>query len=312
VDKRIRSAAGGGWLLPVACSCAVHTATLLLLACLTFSGGQAASMLLRVAFSDRTDDETLLVDFSLVQFDDSALDAWDNESDSSEWLFEASSELEPTEPQLDRIAESLLASAAAPDSLVSSTQLAVAQLHPVGGGRGRPRGDREQAFFGIQIVGERFVFVVDSSTSMQGRRWESACGELLRSLKELGPGQQFYLVCFDKLTKPYRGETPRYLRSTQQQLRQVRSWLRQLDLGPNTLPRGAMELALAMEPDAIFLLSDGEFRDDTLEWLRLVNGYLDSGQRVIPIHTVSLLSHEGRWTLQTIAAENQGTFVAID
>jgi hypothetical protein len=312
MGRRIRPTVEGGWLLPVACSCAAHTAAFLLLACLTLAGGQASTQLLRIAWSDRPDDHSLLVDFSLLTPDDAAPDGWDSDAGNSPSALEAASQLESAEPDVSRMAESFLASSAAADTLTSSTRQGVAQLQQVGGGRGPARGEREQAFFGIQIVGERFVFVVDSSSSMQGRRWESACGELLRSLKELGPGQQFYLVCFDKLTKPYRGETPRYLRSTQQQMRQVRSWLRQLELGHNTLPRGAVELALAMEPDAIFLLSDGEFRDDTLDWLRHVNGYLDPGRRVIPIHTVSLLSQEGRWTLQCIAAENHGTFVAID
>lgn len=312
MDKRIRPTGGGGWLLPVATSCAAHTAALLLLACLTLSGGKAASLLLKVAFSDQPDDSSLLVDFSLTPPDDLALDVWDSDLDSVSVQLPSPSDLVTPELDVGSIAEALLTGSDAADALVSSTQLAVAQLTPVGGRSGRAGREREQAFFGIQIVGERFVFVVDSSTSMAGRRWESACGELLRSLKELGPGQQFYVVCFDKQTKPYRGETPRYMRSTQQQLRQVRSWLRQLELGANTLPRGAMELALALQPDAIFLLSDGEFRDDTLEWLRHANGYLDSSRPVIPIHTVSLLSLEGRWTLQTIAAENHGTFVAID
>ncbi|MFM8328548.1 MAG: hypothetical protein ACKN9U_27130, partial [Pirellulaceae bacterium] len=53
------------------------------------------------------------------------------------------------------------------------------------------------SFFGVSALGSRFVFVVDSSTSMRGMRWESAVEELQRSIESLAPNQRFAVICFD-------------------------------------------------------------------------------------------------------------------
>ncbi len=69
-------------------------------------------------------------------------------------------------------------------------------------------------------------------------------------------------------------------------------------------------MALRLKPDAIFLLSDGEFRDGTLEALRRKNrNRRDSaGQKNAVIHTIAFKSMAGAMLLRQIAAENGGTF----
>lgn len=186
----------------------------------------------------------------------------------------------------------------------------------VGGGRHRRLSPEQEPmkkgakFFGSYAQGRRFVFVVDSSTSMQGDRWPRACQELMYSIAKLEDGQEFFVLCFDYRTSCMlnlpRGRAE-YFSNTPEVRAELQAWLIQHPLGPATHPANAMALALKLAPDAIFLLSDGELQDDTLFMLRRMNNNRSSfGQT--PVHTIALMSHYGHATLRMIAAENAGTF----
>ena len=69
-----------------------------------------------------------------------------------------------------------------------------------------------------------------------------------------------------------------------------------------------------LKPDAIFLLSDGEIRDNTLSELQIYNHEIDDqgkNRTLIPIHTVLLHSNVGFMTLKLIADENDGVFTPV-
>ena len=65
-----------------------------------------------------------------------------------------------------------------------------------------------------------------------------------------------------------------------------------------------MALALAMRPDAVFLLSDGEFPGGTVEEIGRRN------RRRVPIHCVDLSGGESGDQLRRIARENGGQYAA--
>ena len=168
-------------------------------------------------------------------------------------------------------------------------------------------------FFGSYAQGERFVFVLDSSRSMTGDRWIYACQELMDSVDRLEPHQSFYVICFDDKTTCMFNMSPKlakYYKNDDATRRQLRRWLSTKKLGPGTFPATAMAMALEMHPDAIFLLSDGELRDDTLQRLRVINGF-STERHQVPVHTVHLMSIDGRDTLSLIAFENVGTFTPV-
>jgi hypothetical protein len=168
-------------------------------------------------------------------------------------------------------------------------------------------------FFGAYAEGQRFVFVLDSSRSMTGHRWLYACQELLDSVSKLKPEQQFSVICFD-VGPRCMFNTPlsraKFYHNDPATQTRLRRWLAGLQLGPATQPATAILKALALHPDAIFLLSDGEIQDDTITKLRAVNGF-SSERPQVPIHAIHLMSQEGKATLQLIARENAGTFVQI-
>ncbi len=182
----------------------------------------------------------------------------------------------------------------------------VANLRPGSGRRGA-------SFFGTYASGNRFVYVLDSSRSMLGDRWVYACNQLIDSLNGLADDQEFVVICFDLTTTFMFNKSPanvHYLHPTPAIVSRIRRWLRSVELGRATMPAQAMQYALELNPDAIFLLSDGELQDNTVAVLRLLNPP-GSERRQIPVHTVHLFSFQGRLTLQQIALENSGTFTSI-
>ncbi len=176
--------------------------------------------------------------------------------------------------------------------------------------QGRGRG---ASFFGSYAHGDRFVFVLDSSRSMKGDRWTYACNQLIDSLNGLKPGQEFFVICFDMETSFLFNAKPDRIQFSvidDSIVARVRNWLRSRTLGRATMPAEALMYALELNPDAVFLLSDGELQDDSQLRLRFLNGRQGSS-RQIPIHTIHLFSQEGRFTLQQIAMENGGSFTPV-
>ena len=173
------------------------------------------------------------------------------------------------------------------------------------------------SFFGAEADGNRFVFVIDSSGSMRGPRWEALCKELIRAIQSLSPDQEFFVLSFDSMAHPMFGLVPpkgKFLKAVEKNLDRIRNWLRSIQHGSQTLPSSAVGIAMRLEPDAIFLLSDGEINDSTVEDLRTWNRKKDEEGNVktlVPIHTVLLHSQIGFATLETIARENGGTFTPV-
>jgi hypothetical protein len=95
----------------------------------------------------------------------------------------------------------------------------------------------------------------------------------------------------------------------------LKDWVNRQRPGGNTLPRRAMASALYAEPDAVFLLSDGEFQDDTVDFLAFANVPKDRGSgkaEKIPIHTLAMDFSEGVLYLRQIAAQKRGQFRLVN
>lgn len=174
------------------------------------------------------------------------------------------------------------------------------------------------SFFGAYAPGQRFVFVIDSSQSMlEGNRWATLRRELIRAIKGLSPDQEFYVISFDIGAHPmFDLYPPRggYLSPSDPNINQLNYWLNSIHHGGATLPASSIGLALRLEPDAIFLLSDGEIQDNTVQELRIFNRHREESGKTsvsIPIHTVLLHSKIGAATLKIIADENDGVFTPV-
>jgi len=175
-------------------------------------------------------------------------------------------------------------------------------------GSGGTDGKQEGAatFFGATVPGTRFVYVVDASRSMAGNRFRKAKRELFRSVSNLRPDQQYYVIFFglDSYPMYFPEPCPSLVPAMPETWRLLSRWMDHVD--PRTQPatngRSAMLLALELDPDAVYLLSDGDFTDDTVPVLMAM------GSSEIPIHAIAFGTEAARWDLQRIAEKHQGTY----
>ncbi|AGA30334.1 vWA domain-containing protein [Singulisphaera acidiphila] len=160
---------------------------------------------------------------------------------------------------------------------------------------------KQTSFFGIRAKGQLFIYVVDCSGSMIDEdRLIRAKRELRRSVLALQHPQRFKVVFYNDQVVPMPGDLPRSADLTSKS--QMVQWLRLIEPDGETDPRGAMSLALSLRPDAVFLLSDGEFPEGTVEAIARKNG------RKIPIHCIDLSNDSGGEQLQRIARDSGGQY----
>jgi hypothetical protein len=174
-----------------------------------------------------------------------------------------------------------------------------------GGGRGSGIG-LGAGFFGSKGAGKSFVYVVDCSGSMYGQRFKRAKDELVRSVNKLSAEQKFYVFFFNDRTYPLFDPKPaKGLQVANKTNRQRASeWIRRREPESTTNPNMALQQALEMRPEVIFLLTDGEL-DDPLEVRQMIKKFNTSN---VVIHTIAFENEEGAMTLEAIAKENNGTF----
>jgi Mg-chelatase subunit ChlD len=140
---------------------------------------------------------------------------------------------------------------------------------------------RKTTFFGLRARGQFYVYVVDCSGSMlDDDRLTRATIEIRRS----------------------GGPRPRT--ADLQAKNQLLLWLRLIEPDGGTDPRPAMKQALSLKPDAVFLLSDGEFPQGTVDEVAKLN------TRKIPIHCVDLAGGLAGDHLKKIAEASGGQYAS--
>lgn len=131
-----------------------------------------------------------------------------------------------------------------------------------------PRSPGQRArFFDVEVTGRRVAFVCDRSGSMsqpQGRPLAAAKEELLSSLAALGDSQQFHLLFYNDRVTVFAapGGRGRPLFADEETLRSVTRFVHGITATGGTEHAEAISAALAVVPDEIFLLTDGEPGDD--------------------------------------------------
>jgi hypothetical protein len=151
----------------------------------------------------------------------------------------------------------------------------------VGNGNGAGEGDGAGAFFGMKPVGKRFVFVMDCSKSMNHphgsdskTRFKRMKLELLNSIGTMDPDMQFFIVFFNDfaIPMPSRVLEPAFPNAKIKFL----NWTDKIKAIGGTEPTHAMHIAMNLNPDVIYFLTDGTFMHRVEEELL----------GVVPKHTV--------------------------
>lgn len=146
-----------------------------------------------------------------------------------------------------------------------------------GGGEGTGGGGGGGGtFFGRQGVGRTALFMCDNSNSYAAGGFQAVLIELSRAVSLMKPEQSFHVVFFSdtayKLLHPEGVDT--FLAATPENKRKLDAWLPTVELcaGGRGI-RGASELAIALKPDVIYFLSDGDHGDGVVD--RMVELPLD-------------------------------------
>lgn len=195
---------------------------------------------------------------------------------------------------------------AAPDSTAQSKSGSSRKGRGRGKGEGDGDGQGGTSFFGRKLTVDSIAYVIDASGSMQGARFRRARQELVNALKEMRQEQQFYIVFYTDQTYPlyWPNSVAELQLATPNNLRKTGLWLEKAQTSGGTEPQEAMRIALGLQPDVVFLLSDGDIPPDTRSIVMREN------KRSV-IHTIALGSNKGAVVMKQIAAENKGEFKFI-
>lgn len=121
--------------------------------------------------------------------------------------------------------------------------------------------------FGLEATGHRFVYVFDRSASMGepgGRPLARSKEELLASIENLGGVQQFYVVFYNHRQHLFNAapSRERLVFATDDNKREARRFIDAVRADGGTRHFEAINLALRLRPDVVFVLTDGEAADD--------------------------------------------------
>jgi hypothetical protein len=178
-------------------------------------------------------------------------------------------------------------------------------LDPTGSGAGTPG---KATFMGVEAVGRRFLIIADRSGSMSGPKYQRLCDEIAQTLQGLKSGAKFYVILYDSTATPYPER--RWLSGRQDAAKLVQ-WLNNMGANGLTNPLPAFEIAftqLRPRPDAIFFMTDGLFAPDVADVIPMMN----SGRRVVPIHSISFVDRSAELWLRKIASDSKGTYRHVD
>jgi hypothetical protein len=160
---------------------------------------------------------------------------------------------------------------------------------------------RRASFYGVRSAAQTVVFVIDCSGSMaDDGRLARAKIELRRSVADLQFPQRFTVIFYDDEPIPMPGLGLKSADTITKD--QLAAWLRLIQPDGETDPRSAISLALGLNPDAVYLLSDGAFPDGTVEAVAASN------RKKVPIHCIDLAGGAAGDHLKRIARDSGGLY----
>jgi hypothetical protein len=168
-----------------------------------------------------------------------------------------------------------------------------------GGGGGR--------FFGVEVQGNRFAYIVDISGSMDGPRLAFLREELNQSIGGLLETSEFVIIQFSDDAKVV-GEQKGWQQATTAVKRTMKNEIALLAAmgGTNPLPGFQVASTVRPRPDAIYFMTDGDFADQTADEIVA----LWQGAKV-PVHTICFGSRDGEDRMKKIARQTRGTYTYV-
>ena len=154
------------------------------------------------------------------------------------------------------------------------------------------------------------MFVVDNSGSMADGRMETTLMELQRSVEAMKEDQLFSIIFYSDQVYPlfYPESVTELVPATRENKQKVAKWLPTVEMCLGGRLREAMDLALTMEPQVVYLLSDGDIRSEPL-----MRHLTEPNDWKFVIHTFGMTvrnpSHLAK--LSAIATSHGGQFIPV-
>lgn len=180
------------------------------------------------------------------------------------------------------------------------------------------------SFFGLEAEGTRFAYIVDRSGSMNSltgngelSRWELTRNELMRSISDLSSSAEFTVELYSGSAQSLFGTGDWILASETNKI-SAKAALFLISPGGSTHPLTALQRVFELEPlpDAIYLMTDGEFveTDQVPDRIRVMN----RGHEV-PVHCILFGDPGGSpddtrrviGVMQSIARRSGGRFTHV-
>lgn len=160
-------------------------------------------------------------------------------------------------------------------------------------------------FFGAKQSAQKVVFVVDNSNSMTKGKFETAINELSKTVGNLTPKQKFHVIFFSDTAYMMFHPKPvaKLIPATEENKDRLRQWLYTVELCLKTKGAEAMNAALMLKPDVIYVLGDGAFTDNTKDLLTAPH------RRKTVVNTLGMqVAGRGSEQLKSIARANRGKY----
>jgi hypothetical protein len=173
---------------------------------------------------------------------------------------------------------------------------------PTRGASGKAGGTGSE-FMGVKSAARHVIYVIDFSGSMNGDRFAHTRLELKRSIERLPEDGSFLVVFFDDgfVVMPPGKLVP----ATARNKSIAKSWIDSVDTRGGTDPSQAMDFALKLKPETIFMMTDGQFMSNDY-----VNQVIDheNVNRYTSINTIAFHERAAEAELKKIARENHGDY----
>lgn len=183
-----------------------------------------------------------------------------------------------------------------------------------GGSAGSPGSHTN--LFGIEAHGDKFVYVFDRSASMGddgGKPLREAKKQLVASINDLDQRSQFYLIFYNDQPRIFDlgSSNGRLIFATDSNKQQADQFISTIGASGGTDHMAALKIALRLQPDVIYLLTDGEEQDDpTPKDLAQIDRINGGGAQINVIQFAGKPRPDS--SLVTLAHQNRGKHVVVD
>ena len=169
-------------------------------------------------------------------------------------------------------------------------------------------GDAGNAYYEIPVYADRIVFVIDTSSSMEGERMETAKRELVSAIHTLDPLVAFTVISFSDAARAWQ---PQLVAAGDDAKQSAAAYVSALTAAGKTASFDALDAAFRYDAEAIFFLSDGEpTAGRMVNPAQIIRFVAEANKnRRLSLHTIGIMPDDGLARfLQVLATANNGAY----